>query len=394
MLIIDPPRGVDVSLGQLSQELCSMTISSNFSDLPRQANAIPSAMRETLANSLGVNGSPDTVEATAGGNPPAVIFGTGQRNGVEFSYAATASAIAVAYLQSSEPAGGVETVVVTGTRRSHTENFSWSDGGYEEGMTTGEEYFVWLLDQEIADQTEISITFAPGFTPNADQLADAQSLRTTINQINAALSNLPDNAILNIPGVGQVTAAEFKQNWSRLDIIIQSPGTSYANGSGRVEIDYNNRNPIWRVNADNLAGFAGHPGGLAYVLLHEIGHTVAVSLLDNQNANLDGTMTAAETQRHERLANDITLALSKALGIPILPDRPIAEGGPGYGYTPGFPEFTVPEPPAPPAPESPQSETEPPGGAPVLETLVEPTGIGLTGGQTRGGYHEDSGWTT
>ncbi len=92
-----------------------------------------------------------------------------------------------------------------------------------------------------------------------------------------------------------VSGAQLNYDWLRTDFEINPVGTVYGEGTAypqtRGEANYNEGNPLIRVNIDTLAGYAGSgDAGLNFWVGHEMGHLTAA------NRNHDGTVADANAR--------------------------------------------------------------------------------------------------
>lgn len=206
------------------------------------------------------------------------------------------------------------------------------------------------------DNIEVKINLPEPLSPkDAQALAD---LEAGIARMDQAIKALPDNARLVLPDGKIVDGAELKAAWAKTDFEINPQGTVYPNGtptgSQNSSANYNGGNPEVNLNIDFLKTYAAlGVAGVNYFLLHEAAHFTQAQR-DNwaaiQRPESDGgaAVTGAESNNHERLANDIARAIANHSGAAIL-TGPNPNDGPGPGYTPGDYGFIVPTPPTPPS---------------------------------------------
>jgi hypothetical protein len=217
-----------------------------------------------------------------------------------------------------------EDIVVVGTRvfrldfpdypQATVGNSDWSEFVSGAGGGIGES----PPDNQVMD---ITINISRPLT--ASETAALEALKATIGAITAAIGALADNAKVTLPNGADVTGAELKAIWAITDFVINdSPetGSNYANGGGG-EANMFWGNPTISFDIEYLDGYADLPGGMNYVVAHELGH-----------------LSQAGTSHYtdQRVANDIARALLNGAGLAYLPN-------PGFEYSPTAPmQFSVP----------------------------------------------------
>jgi len=160
-------------------------------------------------------------------------------------------------------------------------------------------------------------------------------LNAKIAAVTNVINAIPDNAAITLSDGTTVTGAELKAIWAATDFVINEVGHTYANGTTLGEANYNGGDPVVSYNIDTLVNYNAHNGGMEFLILHEIGHMTANSRAHNALINSDGTVTAAEMDDHQRLANDIARAIANQGGLTIM-------SNPGSGYSPTTPTFQTP----------------------------------------------------
>lgn len=113
-----------------------------------------------------------------------------------------------------------------------------------------------------------------------------------------------------------VTGAELKALWSRADFVLNENGNVYANGGILGESALNGGNPQISLNISTIVGYDNNPGGMAYVIAHELGHLTAAGQAANN----------ARSPDNEMIANDVARAISNLEGITPM----VGPGGGGY----------------------------------------------------------------
>lgn len=179
-------------------------------------------------------------------------------------------------------------------------------------------------------------------TLTAEQKAAIEEFEQEVAKVDAWISNLPDNAVLRLSDGSEVTGAEVKEAWAKLDFTINPAGTTYLNGTQVGEANWNAGDPVVSFNIDYLTSQSNVAGAeLGWMIGHELGH-----LVSDQRAQLDilvqGGMTADEMRQHQQMANDIAYALAQYNGTTLDTTR--------YDYTNPNPTFQMPTPPPSPPP--------------------------------------------
>lgn len=141
-----------------------------------------------------------------------------------------------------------------------------------------------------------------------------EKLKAFIPKVTAFLNALPGNAEVTLENGQVVTAEELKRHWSKVDFRIDDENTQYRNGSFNSEVDVTLEDAQININIDYLAALSSIEGGIEWFILHEIGHFSDASLQDQSTSLEDSD---ANAPNHERMANEIAVALAHTFGINI-----------------------------------------------------------------------------
>src|SRR5690606_20725119 len=111
---------------------------------------------------------------------------------------------------------------------------------------------------------------------------------------------------------GAVTSDERRKVEQVMNVHMRPEGHRHPNAKNRREANRKDGRPLISFNIDTLVGYADRGvEGLAYLLLHEIGHMTEAGW--TLNAKLDAerrekgekALTLAQNQENELLANDV-----------------------------------------------------------------------------------------
>jgi hypothetical protein len=182
--------------------------------------------------------------------------------------------------------------------------------------------------ETLPDEASVDIKLNINRPLTDDEKADLEDLKKTIAALEKAIMELADNAVLRLPNGADVTGAELKVLWAKMDFVINDVGHIYGtvtDSQGNVfpgnQTDRGQANPNWgnpeiSFNIDLLDEYNDLDGGLNYLVAHELGHI---------------SQATTNYYSSEITANDIARALLNGAGLDYL------ENPNGGGYTPGAP---------------------------------------------------------
>jgi hypothetical protein len=201
-----------------------------------------------------------------------------------------------------------------------------------------------------ADEAEMKVDYDPSLY-SAAEIAVIEKFKNTLADLSSRMSRLNAGSVFNYHSGGSIRGSEFLSVWFKADWTIVPRGTTFANGQGG-QVVANGGDPIVTIRIDTLLGYDsaspfGTNAGLNHLALHEIAHAVGMSVSHHASIHADGILTATEQAAHERMAQDIARAVAYAIGVDVFPNVPYLNGGPEFGYSPDFPQFSPP--PSPPA---------------------------------------------
>lgn len=170
----------------------------------------------------------------------------------------------------------------------------------------------------------------------ADSIAAAAQLAQVVHRVDQEIDQIPDNKVFALPDGRTITGAELKAIWDSISFHVTTnrpygPDRGGANSNGLVALDSAS---ITRYAAHGLAG-------MAYVVLHEFGHTTPSGKAYNQQFGTAYTArtgdtgylrydsTAPEFVSNEKYANEIGRIIATGTLLPYMSTPP-------HGY-PGTP---------------------------------------------------------
>ena len=162
-----------------------------------------------------------------------------------------------------------------------------------------------LWDVGPTDEDEILIQVALGREPTDQERAVVEVFASRVRDADSFVKSLNDTDKITLRSGVEVTGAELKSLWAKLDFVIKPTGTTYANGTTRGESNYNGGNPVVTLNINTIAGFASYEAGI-FLPMHELGH-----------------LHASGSYRDEIDANDIARAIAaiSSVGTHLDPTR-------------------------------------------------------------------------
>lgn len=201
-----------------------------------------------------------------------------------------------------------------------------------------------LDNPEPSDNASISVDVNISRTLSDVEKNAIEQLKTTVDQLTFWFDGIDNNATMQLSDGRSVSGSELKSIWSMTDFVVND-NVTYGNGTTRSEADWNGGNPFIQMNLGQLVNYVNHPGGMNYLILHELGHMTSAGRDMNSSVWADGVYTVDETNANEQYANDIARGIANSVGAAIVDN-------PTYGYGGSNPTFTTPAPP-PPAPPPP-----------------------------------------
>ena len=132
-----------------------------------------------------------------------------------------------------------------------------------------------LWDVGPTDEDEILIQVALGREPTDQERAVVEVFASRVRDADSFVKSLNDTDKITLRSGVEVTGAELKSLWAKLDFVIKPTGTSYANGTIRGEANYNGGNPIVTLNIDLIEGHSQTYEGGIFLPLHELGHLLS-----------------------------------------------------------------------------------------------------------------------
>lgn len=125
------------------------------------------------------------------------------------------------------------------------------------------------------DEDEILIQVALGREPTDQERAVVEVFASRVRDADSFVKSLNDTDKITLRSGVEVTGAELKSLWAKLDFVIRPMGTTYANGTDRGESNYNGGNPIVTININTIESYnITYEGGI-FLPLHELGHLLS-----------------------------------------------------------------------------------------------------------------------
>ncbi|MGO1073412.1 hypothetical protein [Lysobacter sp. CA199] len=182
---------------------------------------------------------------------------------------------------------------------------------------------------------------------DADEQRAVDALNASIRDVTRTINGIPNEARMTLADGRTVSGEELRDMWSKTQFTLHHTGyNEYRNKSARGEADYNGGDPQIGYNIDNLTKYSRVPGGMNYLVLHEIGHMTVAGRETNTDVHRDDTLTHEENETNERLANDVARGIAHRGGLSILPATGPTAPTQG-GYSADIPSFDTPAPPQP-----------------------------------------------
>lgn len=200
-----------------------------------------------------------------------------------------AGVIVIAKRDGSSPAASLnrlEFYTTTGFAAARLETsemgtLEYYEGAYDEGQQT------------------ITVDTASPLTPT--QQAAVDELAKVIAQIGEALANLSPDTLITSSSGHSMRAGDLQKLWAKADFVVSDIDFG-LNRAGSA--DFNGGNPIFSVNATQLANYnANGPGGMFFYALHELAHVTAIGRASGDDSWRDYQMLTVDSQES---ANDYT----------------------------------------------------------------------------------------
>gem|GEM_PF-4660208 len=180
-------------------------------------------------------------------------------------------------------------------------------------------------DVSTIDVSEVKL----GRPLTAEEQAAVDQLRASMTSMLTGLNSLPAGSYFLMNDGTKVSVDEVIKLLSYTDFQLWPAGTNFGNG-GQGMPDWNGGNPIFHIDIAALVTLHAQQGGMAYYLLHELGHITQagrdrnVAMYD-PNSPSGTTMTQAEYLANEQWTNALANMIALVIGAPFL-------GSPANGY--------------------------------------------------------------
>ncbi len=242
---------------------------------------------------------------------------------------------------------------------------AYPSGSFFGGGSAGPEInWDWLSEIDKDKQTRnVYLNLDPMRVYGDDALRSVDQFCGKVAEWDLAISRLDPNLIYALTVEMKVmmgyspdanitmTGASIYDRWMRTDFIVNDAGTPYLNG-GVGESAAQGGDPLVSINIDTILGYSTLPGGLDYLISHELGHSTEIGEQYSYKIWADNSLSQSEHQTDEQFSNDFSRLISTLTGKAVL-------ANPGYGYTNGItsyptnPPAPTPVPAPPPAPSAP-----------------------------------------
>ena len=148
------------------------------------------------------------------------------------------------------------------------------------------------------DEDEILIHVDLGREPTDEEKVTINLFAQRVGAADAFVKSLNDTEKITLRSGAQVSGADLKAMWSKLDFVIKPTGTPYVNLTTQGQVDYNGGDPLATFSFDTIKNYNFDYQGGMFLPLHEIGH-----------------LLSGGTYRDEIDANDIARAIANRFGV-------------------------------------------------------------------------------